>query len=61
MDVRVGSKRKLSTKELMLLNCGIGEDYQRLLDSKETNLLKEILKEIDSEYSLEGLMLQLKL
>ena len=45
----------------MLLNCGIGEDYQRLLDSKETNLLKEILKEIDSEYSLEGLMLQLKL
>ena len=28
---------------------------------KETNLLKEILKEINSEYSLEGLMLQLKL
>ena len=61
MDVRVGSKRKLSTKELMLLDCGIGEDYQHLLDSKETNLLKEILKEIHSEYSLEGLMLQLKL
>ena len=34
---------------------------ESLLDSKETNLLKEILKEIDSEYSLEGLMLQLKL
>ena len=57
MDVRVGPKRKLRTKKLMLLNCGIGEDYQRLLDSKETNLLKEI----NSEYSLEGLMLQLKL
>ena len=26
MDVRVGSLRKLSTEELMLLNCGIGED-----------------------------------
>ena len=26
MDVRVGLERKLSTKELMLLNCGVGED-----------------------------------
>ena len=26
MDVRVGPLRKLSTEELMLLNCGIGED-----------------------------------
>ena len=26
MDVRVGSLRKLSTEELMLLNCGVGED-----------------------------------
>ena len=26
MDVRVGPKRKLSTEELMLLNCGVGED-----------------------------------
>ena len=26
MDVRVGLKRKLSAKELMLLNCGVGED-----------------------------------
>ena len=26
MDVRVGLYRKLSAKELMLLNCGIGED-----------------------------------
>ena len=25
-DVRVGPSRKLSTKELMLLNCGVGED-----------------------------------
>ena len=26
MDVRAGLKRKLSAKELMLLNCGAGED-----------------------------------
>jgi len=26
MDVRVGPLRKLSPKELMLLNCGVGED-----------------------------------
>jgi hypothetical protein len=26
MDVRVGLKRKLITEELMLLNCGVGED-----------------------------------
>ena len=26
MDVRVGVQRKLSTEELMFLNCGVGED-----------------------------------
>jgi len=26
MDVKVGLKRKLRAKELMLLNCGVGED-----------------------------------
>ena len=26
MDMRVGLRRKLSTEELMLLNCGVGED-----------------------------------
>ena len=25
-DVRVGLQRKLNTEELMLLNCGVGED-----------------------------------
>ena len=25
-DVRVGRKRELNTEELMLLNCGVGED-----------------------------------
>ena len=27
MDVRVGLERKLRTKELMLLKCGVGEDF----------------------------------
>ena len=35
MDVKVGLWRKLSTKELMLLNCGIGEDLESPLDCKE--------------------------
>ena len=26
MDVRAGPSRKLSTEELMLFNCGVGED-----------------------------------
>ena len=30
-DVRVGLKRKLSTQELMLLNCGVGEDSRESL------------------------------
>ena len=39
----------------MLSNCGVGEDSTESLDCKE------ILKEINPEYSLEGLMLKLKL
>ena len=35
MDVRVGLSRKLSTKELMLLNCVVGEDLETPLDCKE--------------------------
>ena len=35
MDVRVGLGRKLSSKELMLLNCGVGEDSECPLDYKE--------------------------
>ena len=39
----------LSAEELMLLNCGVGEDSNQ-----------SILKEISPEYSLEGLMLKLQ-
>ena len=53
MDVRVGLHRKLSAKELMLLNC------ESPLDCRRSN--QSILKEISPEYSLEGLMLKLKL
>ena len=39
MDVRVGLQRKLSAEELMLLNCGIGEDSWESLDCKEIQLV----------------------
>ena len=35
MDVRVGLWRKLSTEELMLLNCGVAETLESPLDCKE--------------------------
>ena len=43
----------------MLLNYGVGEDFWGPLDCKRSN--QSILKEISPEYSLEGLMLKLKL
>ena len=59
MDVRVGLQRKLSTEELMLLNCGVGEDSWESLGLPRSN--QSILKEISPEYSLKGLMLKLKI
>ena len=59
MDVRVGPKRRLSAKELMLLNYGFGEDLRVLWTAKRSN--QSILKEINPKYSSEGLMLKLKL
>ena len=35
MDGRIGPYRKLSTKEFMLLNCGVGEDSSEPLNCKE--------------------------
>ena len=46
-------KRRLSTKELMLSNCGVREDSWESLGL-------QVLKEISPEYSLEGLMVKLK-
>ena len=60
MDMRVGLYRKLSAKVLMLLNCGVGEDSLRVpWAARRSN--QSILKEINPEYSLEVLMLKLKL
>ena len=58
----------LSTEELMLLNCDVGEDSWRRLLKSLGRLLRfgsrrsnqSILKEISPEYPLEGLMLKLK-
>ena len=35
MDLRIGPWRRLSSKELMLLNCGVGQDSWEPLDRKE--------------------------
>ena len=35
MDVRVGTIKRPSTKELMLSSCGFGEDSQSPLENKE--------------------------
>ena len=43
----------------MLLNCGVGEDLRVPWTARRSN--QSILKEIGPEYSLEGLMLKLKL
>ena len=59
MDVRIGLQRKLIAKELMLLNCGVGRLLRVPWAARRSN--QSILKEISPEYSLEGLMLKLKL
>ena len=43
----------------MLLNCGVGEDFRVPWTARTSN--ESILKEINPEYSLKGLMLKLKL
>jgi len=59
MDVRVVLWRKLSTEELMLLNCC----WRRLLRVPWTarRVNQSILKEISPGISLEGMILKLKL
>ena len=49
----------LSTEELMLLNCGVGEDLRVPWTARRSN--QSILNEISPDCSLEGLMLKLKL
>ena len=50
----------MSAEELMLLNCGVGEDFLRVpWTTRRSN--QSILKEISPGISLEGMMLRLKL
>ena len=57
--VRAGPKRK-SAEELMLSNCGAGEDTLSVpWTARRSN--KSILTEINPEHSFKGLMLKLKL
>ena len=51
--------KMVSAKELMLLNCGAGEDSWESWQQQRSN--QPILKEINPEYSLEGLKVKMKL
>jgi len=57
MNVRVGQEKRLSTEEFMPSNC-----WRRVLRVPRTarRSNQSILKEINPEYSLEGLMLSLQ-
>ena len=57
----VGPKRRLSAKELMLLNHCVVEDSLESFGQKGVQSNQSILKKMNPEYSLEGLMLKLKL
>ena len=59
MCVRVGLERRPSAEELVLLKCGVGRRLLRVPWTARTSN-QSILKEINPEYSLEGLMLKLK-
>ena len=51
--------KKVECLRIDALNCGVGEDLRVPWTARRSN--QSILKEISPEYSLEGLMLKLKL
>ena len=51
--------KKVEHQRIDALNCGVGEDSRVPWIARRSN--QSILKEISPEYSLEGLMLKLKL
>ena len=59
MDVESWTVKKAEHQRMMLLNCGVGEDLRVPWTARRSN--QSILKDISSEYSLERLMLKLKL
>ena len=57
--MRVGSSRSLSDEELMLSNSGVGERLLRVpWTARRSN--QSVLKEINTECSLQGLLLKLQ-
>ena len=56
MGVRIG---RLSAKEVMLSNCGVEENSSESLGPQGDQTSQS--KEINPEYSLEGMILKLKL
>ena len=67
-DVRAGPQGRLNAKELMLSNCGAGTLLRVPWTGKEIKTVNQdinpkgnLLKEINPEHSLEGLLLKLKL
>ena len=59
MDVSVGPQRRLSDEELVFFTVVLEKILESSLDCNRSN--QSILKEISPEYSLERLMLMLKL
>ena len=59
MDVRFEPSRKLSAEELMVLNCDVGRLLRVTWTARRSK--QSILKEIGPQYSLEELILKLKL
>ena len=57
--MRIGPERRLSTKKLMLSNNGAREESRVPWTTRRSN--QSVLKETNPKYSLEGLMLKLKL
>ena len=57
--VTYGLWRKVSSEELMILNCGVGEDLRVPWTARRSN--QSILKVISPGCSLEGMMLKVKL
>ena len=60
MNVRVGPQRKLSTKELMLSNCGVGEDSLRVpwtARGSNRSILKEVNPDSIGRTDVEALIL----
>ena len=59
--MRIGLYRKLSAEELMLLNCGVGEDSWESLGLQGDPTSPSQRKSVLNSQSFEGLMLKMKL